>query len=293
MGAYGSPEHLPGDNQKPRYQYGYVKSRRTGIIHGDLNPWEKVLLIIYLCAVGLFTLIMVLSLTTNPGSLAVKIISVIAFFALACLFSIRINAHKMAWPFIVCSIVAFFVYFSAVGSSETLQSSAVPTGNPAVSITSSEMYSESIPQNQTDKEVPSSDTTNAQSKVQSQETITDTEARYKKSCGAFAYKDIARNPNNYEGQQAKFTGQVIQVEESWGSDILRIDVTKDEYGVWNDTIYVDYTPKSKNESRVLENDVVTVYGKLDGIKTYTTIFGSDVSIPYLKAQYIDISPESK
>ena len=279
MGAYGSPEHLPGDNQKPQYQYGYVKPRQKGIIHGDLEPWKKVLLIIYLCAAGFFTLIMVLSLTTYTESMTVRIISLIAFFALACLFSIRINTHKMAWPFIMFSIVAFFVYFGAMGSSQTSQSSVVPVQNAATDIVSSEVVSES--------------TSQIQSEAPKQAVTTDTEKQYKKDCVAFAYKDIARNPNNYEGQQAKFTGQVIQVEESWGSDILRVDVTKDEYGVWNDTIYVDYTPKSKNESRILENDIVTVYGKLDGIKTYTTIFGSDVSIPYLKGQYIDISPESK
>lgn len=116
--------------------------------------------------------------------------------------------------------------------------------------------------------------------------------KYKASCKTFNYKDIARNPNNYQGKQAKFTGKVLQVEESWGSDILRINVTKGEYDIWDDTIYVEYTPKSDNESRILENDIVTVYGNLNGIKTYTAVLGNDISVPYLKAEYIDLQSVS-
>ncbi len=119
---------------------------------------------------------------------------------------------------------------------------------------------------------------------------------YKKVCKSYKYKDIARNPNDYKGKKAKFTGKVIQAEEStflgeteW---TLRVDVTAtydeymDEYS-YDDTVYVTYTTKD-SDSRVLEDDIITMYGELDGIETYTSVLGSSVSIPKFKAKYVEI-----
>lgn len=40
-----------------------------------------------------------------------------------------------------------------------------------------------------------------------------TEEEYKASCNSVSYIEIARNPNNYIGQKAVFSGKVIQVQE--------------------------------------------------------------------------------
>jgi hypothetical protein len=139
----------------------------------------------------------------------------------------------------------------------------------------------------------SSSSPKSPSKVPSQKPPANPVAQYKKQCASYKYKDIARNPNSYKGKPAKFKGQVFQIQEAWGYDVILLQVTKGEYGVWNDSIYIEYTPKSDNESRILQNDIITVYGELNGIKTYTTIWGSSASVPYLKAQYVDISQASK
>lgn len=114
---------------------------------------------------------------------------------------------------------------------------------------------------------------------------------YKAQCAAIPYNDIARNPDDYTGQKAMFKGQVVQVQEGfWGNDVvLRINVSQNEYGFWDDTIYVDYQKKKDNESRILEEDIVTVYGEIKGIKTYTAILGNQITIPHIKAKYIEIS----
>ena len=44
--------------------------------------------------------------------------------------------------------------------------------------------------------------------------ITMTEEEYKASCNSVSYIEIARNPNNYIGQKAVFSGKVIQVQEN-------------------------------------------------------------------------------
>lgn len=120
------------------------------------------------------------------------------------------------------------------------------------------------------------------------EEIVLSEDEYKAQCSAISYNDIARNPNNYVGQKTNFKGNVIQVQENGKNVVLRINTKQDQYGWWEDTIYVDYTRKDDNESRVLEDDIVTVYGEIKGIKNYIAVFGNQISIPHIKAEYIDI-----
>ena len=116
------------------------------------------------------------------------------------------------------------------------------------------------------------------------------EAEYKASCGSYAYKDIARNPDTYKGKHAVFTGEVIQVqqEELYGLMfyVLRVDVTKSG-SYYTDTVYVTYCTTT-SAPRILEDDIIVMYGELTGEKTYTTVMGASVTIPSFSAEYIDI-----
>lgn len=112
-------------------------------------------------------------------------------------------------------------------------------------------------------------------------------ASYKKRCVTYDYRTVARDPHVYEGELARFTGKVVQVMESGRSVILLVNVTKDNSS-YRDTVYVTYTRKSDQESRVLVDDIVTMYGTLAGLKSYETILGSTATIPALVAEYIDV-----
>ncbi|MDD6526976.1 MAG: zinc ribbon domain-containing protein [Oscillospiraceae bacterium] len=114
---------------------------------------------------------------------------------------------------------------------------------------------------------------------------------YKSSCDSVAYKDIARNPDQYNGKNVKFTGKVIQVQESYGNNVVyRISVTKDEYDFWDDTVYVTYK-LPEGSPNILEDDIVTFYGECKGTKSYTSVLGSKVTIPEVDAKYIVIDKE--
>ena len=110
-------------------------------------------------------------------------------------------------------------------------------------------------------------------------------------CQVLTYEEIARNPDNYYGTKAAFTGEVVQVQEGILKNVvLRVNVTKQEYQyidtvTWKDTIYVEYKYKD-GESKILDDDIVTIYGTLKGSKTYTTVLGASVTIPRLDAKYI-------
>ena len=111
--------------------------------------------------------------------------------------------------------------------------------------------------------------------------------KYKNECVVYDYKTIFRYAEDYKGKYAKFTGEVIQVQSNSGYTNLRIDVTKNEYGYYTDTIFVKYVP-FKDATRILEDDIVTVYGTLNGLYTYTSILNSEVTLPYVNSRYIEI-----
>lgn len=115
------------------------------------------------------------------------------------------------------------------------------------------------------------------------------EDEYKSVCQSVSYKDIARMPDDYVGMDVVFSGEVIQVMESSWSDTItyRINVTKDEYGFWEDTVYVTYV-LPEGAPRILEDDIVKFYGICQGTYTYESVMGSNVTIPSVDALYIDI-----
>ena len=114
------------------------------------------------------------------------------------------------------------------------------------------------------------------------ETTPLTRAEYIKMCEDVDYEDVARNPNDYDGRYVSFTGRVIQVSE--GTYVtLRINQDKKTDQTW----YARYKPE-ENESRILENDVLTVYGKCTGTKSYTAVLGNQVTIPAISIEYYDL-----
>lgn len=115
-----------------------------------------------------------------------------------------------------------------------------------------------------------------------------TEEEYKAACTVgYDYKTLARDPKPYIGKKAMFRGQVIQVMEDSGITVLRVNVNQDEYGYWEDTMYVIYVPDI-DEPRILEDDIITMYGEMMDLMTYETVIGTSVTIPQLYASYIDI-----
>ena len=97
------------------------------------------------------------------------------------------------------------------------------------------------------------------------------------------YNQLARTPDDYEGKKVKFKGRVLQVVEgSYGVTSLRV-ATKGRY---DNVIYVTYL-SSIVESRVLEDDTVTIYGTSKGLYSYESTGAGTITIPAVSADYID------
>ena len=117
------------------------------------------------------------------------------------------------------------------------------------------------------------------------ERIANEKEDYIADCSTPSYDDVARNPDNYEGRKVKISGSVIQVSESFlnifdtNSVDFRVETPE---GIW----YVTYS-RPEGESRILEGDYITCYGECDGVTTYISVLGSNVTIPKLIMKYHD------
>lgn len=97
-----------------------------------------------------------------------------------------------------------------------------------------------------------------------------------------SYDDLMRYSDDYIGQSVQYVGEVVQVMEAEdGTFELRVAVTKSEYGIYTDVIYVSY-----GGARVLEQDIVTVQGESVGLLSYETVMGNKITLPHVKADSI-------
>lgn len=113
------------------------------------------------------------------------------------------------------------------------------------------------------------------------------EAQYKESCVTYDYDTIARDPDKYMLTYGKYTGEIIQVLEDGNELQMRVNITQERYG-YSDTIYVLYTLE-EGESRLLEDDIITIYGMNMGTVSYQSVLGATITIPCVYAEYIDLN----
>lgn len=122
------------------------------------------------------------------------------------------------------------------------------------------------------------------------EYIEESESDFKNSCVTHTYEELARNPNDFKGSKIKLTGEIIQTMYDGNKVEMRINITKtgEYYTYYEDTIYVTYTMKD-GESKLLENDIITLWGIADGEYQYTSVLGSRITLPIINAKYIDMT----
>ena len=119
-----------------------------------------------------------------------------------------------------------------------------------------------------------------------EEPVMDEDA-YKATCQAYDYREIARYPSQYAGKVAYFCGEVFQVLKDGDTVNLMVNVTDSEWG-WEDAVFVNYIRQSDDEPRVLEEDIVEIWGDLEELFTYEAVLGNSQSVPQITARYLNI-----
>ena len=102
----------------------------------------------------------------------------------------------------------------------------------------------------------------------------------------YSYNTIARDAESYKDTKVKFRGKVLQ-EGSFGIDgmnYIRFAVDSN----YDTVLFVTYTTDQVS-GRILEDDILTIYGTVVGDYSYETVMGATVTLPWVLTQMIDTS----
>lgn len=102
------------------------------------------------------------------------------------------------------------------------------------------------------------------------------------------FKAISRDPDNYKGKNYSFSGKVLQVLEEASDNLTFVAMRIATKGNYDDVVYVTYI-RENGESRILEDDKVTVYGTCMGLYTYETVIGGTVTLPEFMATTVTVN----
>lgn len=99
---------------------------------------------------------------------------------------------------------------------------------------------------------------------------------------------ISRDPDKYAGKNYKFGGRVLQVMEQDVYGVMTYVVMRiATRGNYDNVVYVTYY-RDADESRILEDDRVMVYGTCEGLYTYETVIGGSVTLPEFTAETVTV-----
>lgn len=102
------------------------------------------------------------------------------------------------------------------------------------------------------------------------------------------FKALSRDPDRYMDEFYVFSGEVIQVleEEQWdGTTLVNMRIATKEW--YDDVVMVEYKLGS-GQSRILEDDKVTVYGQYKGLYTYESIMGAKITVPLFLGEQVSL-----
>ncbi len=122
----------------------------------------------------------------------------------------------------------------------------------------------------------------AKRKAEREARIAQRRANYIASAQTIPFKQLEKNPDRYAGERVAYRGQVFQIDEDLGETVILLSVTDEGYGFWTDEIWVNYA----GTTPAVEDDMITVYGTIDGSRSYDTRMGGTNDVPEMTAKYV-------
>ena len=96
------------------------------------------------------------------------------------------------------------------------------------------------------------------------------------------YDEMARNGNKHKGEKLQITGKVIQVTDGDDGDATLRVATNGDY----DDVYLAQIDSSEwGNHRLLEDDQITLYGKVYGLYTYKSTMGGNITVPAIAVTF--------
>ncbi|SLM93176.1 Phage protein [Brachybacterium faecium] len=102
---------------------------------------------------------------------------------------------------------------------------------------------------------------------------------------SITYENLARTPTKYEGEKVKLSGKIIQVIKGEYVSQYRLAVDED----YDKMVLVSIDASQLSETRILEDDLITIYATYLGEETYESTMGGEITIPSLIAHIFTIN----
>jgi Protein of unknown function (DUF2510)/Glucodextranase, domain B len=109
------------------------------------------------------------------------------------------------------------------------------------------------------------------------------EQEYKAKAETVSFAELNKDTQRYVGHVVTYEGQVFQIqEEGEEGGWMLVEVTKGEFGLWSNPVYVTFHRRLKAN----EKSIVTFWGEVKGTKSYETKIGGNNEVPEIDAKYV-------
>lgn len=112
------------------------------------------------------------------------------------------------------------------------------------------------------------------------------EEDYKEECKEIDWKDLCRYPDEYNGQKIKVE---VKIQQIMSTKKWRGQTDNDGTGWYTDDEYYLVDKRSSDAVKILEDDVVIIYGEFTGIEKVTrALTGTNSEVPRINVKYAEL-----
>lgn len=118
---------------------------------------------------------------------------------------------------------------------------------------------------------------------------------YKAECQSVDYKELCRYPEKYEGTKIVVkvkVSQIIDANFSGSEKAWRTYTDNSGYGFYADDEYYMLDKRGGDAVKILDDDIITVYGEFTGLEKVTRALTSTTDeLPRIEVKYADLVDE--
>lgn len=118
---------------------------------------------------------------------------------------------------------------------------------------------------------------------------------YKAECQTVDYKELCRYPEKYEGTKIVVkvkVSQIIDANFSGSEKAWQTYTDNSGYGFYADDEYYMLDKRGGDAVKILEDDIITVYGEFTGLEKITRALTSTTDeLPRIEVKYADLANE--
>lgn len=119
------------------------------------------------------------------------------------------------------------------------------------------------------------------------------EEDYKTECQTVDYKELCRYPEKYEGAKVVVkvkVSQIIGANFSGSEKAWRTYTDNSGYGFYADNEYYMLDKRGGDAVKILDDDIITVYGEFTGLEKITRALTSTTDeLPRIEVKYADLA----